>query len=90
MLFSSELLGCYKPAPENYNRALELLKLRPEECVLVAAHAYDLRGAKAVGIRTIYVKRWTDDIHEDQELIRSENDAYLDDMRELDIAILGL
>lgn len=83
MLFSSELLGYYKPAPENYNRALELLKLKAEECVTVAAHAYDLRGARAVGMKTVYIKRWTDDVLEDQVIIRGENDAYLEDMREL-------
>jgi 2-haloacid dehalogenase len=90
MLFSSQLLGHYKPAPENYHRALELLKLRPDECVTVAAHTTDLRGAKAVGMKTVYIRRWTDDIREDQELIRSENDAYLDDMRELSEVILKL
>jgi len=83
MLFSSQLLGCYKPTPENYNKALELLKLRPDECVTVAAHASDLRGAKAVGMKTVYIRRWTDDIREDQEQIKGENSAYLSDMREL-------
>jgi 2-haloalkanoic acid dehalogenase type II len=83
MLFSSELLGCYKPAPENYLKVLELLKLGPEECVMVAAHAYDLRGAKAVGMKTVYVYRWTDDVLEDQEVIKRENDAYLQDMKGL-------
>jgi len=83
MLFSSELLGCYKPAPENYLKVLDLLKLRPEQCVTVAAHAYDLRGAKAVGIKTVYLYRWTDDVLEDQEIIKGENDAYLNDMKEL-------
>ena len=90
MLFSSELLGCYKPAPENYHKALKLLKLRSEECVMVAAHASDLRGAKAVGMKTVYVRRWTDDVREDQEEIRRENDAYLGDMRGLDGAIAKL
>jgi 2-haloacid dehalogenase len=83
MLFSSELLGCYKPAPENYLKVLDLLKLRPEQCVTVAAHAYDLRGAKAVGMKTVYLYRWTDDVLEDQEIIKGENDAYLNDMKEL-------
>lgn len=90
MLFSSQMLGCYKPAPENYHRALALLKLRPEECVTVAAHTSDLRGAKAVGMKTVYVRRWTDDIREDQGVIRRENDAYLEDMRELDEVISKL
>jgi 2-haloalkanoic acid dehalogenase type II len=90
MLFSSQLLGYYKPAAENYLKVLELLKLQPEECVTVAAHASDLRGAKAVGMTTVYVRRWTDDILEDQEVIKKENDAYLEDMQELDEAISKL
>ena len=90
MLFSSELLGCYKPAPENYQKVLELLKLKAEECVTVAAHAYDLRGAKAVGMKTVYVRRWTDDVREDQEEVRKENDAYLEDMRGLEEVLLKL
>lgn len=90
MLFSSQLLGCYIPASENYHKALELLKLRAEECVTVAAHTSDLRGAKAVGMRTVYVRRWTDDVWEDQEVIRGENDAYLEHLRELDEVISRL
>jgi 2-haloalkanoic acid dehalogenase type II len=90
MLFSSELLGCYKPAPENYLKVLELLKLSPEECVMVAAHAYDLRGAKAVGMKTVYVYRWTDDVLEDQKVVREENDIYLEDMQSLDEVIARL
>lgn len=69
---------------------LEFLKLSPEECVMVAAHAYDLRGAKAVGMKTVYVRRWTDDVREDQQLVRKENDAYLEDMRDLDDVIARL
>jgi 2-haloacid dehalogenase len=57
MLLSSELLGTYKPGAESYYKAMNLLKLRPEECVTVAAHAYDTRGAKAVGMKTVYVYR---------------------------------
>lgn len=46
MLLSSELLGLTKPDPAIYHRALELLKLKAEDCVMVAAHAYDLKAAK--------------------------------------------
>ena len=90
MLFSSQLLGCYKPAPESYRKVLDLLKFRPEECVMVAAHAYDLRGAKAAGMKTVYVRRWTDDVREDQEEVRRENDAYLEDMNGLNEVIAKL
>ncbi|KAL2877093.1 hypothetical protein SGCOL_007715 [Colletotrichum sp. CLE4] len=90
MLFSSQLLGVYKPSPIAYEKALQLVKLRPEEVVLVAAHAYDLRGAQKVGLRTIYVHRWTDDVDEDMEQVRSEFDVFLDDMIELPKAVDSL
>lgn len=90
MLFSSQLLGVYKPSPEAYQRALQLVKLQPEEVVLVAAHAYDLRGAHNVGLRTIYIHRWTDDIDEDMDKVKSEFDFYLDDMVTLSDTIARL
>ncbi|RAL14486.1 haloacid dehalogenase [Aspergillus homomorphus CBS 101889] len=90
MLFSSQLLGVYKPSPEAYRRGLELVKLRPEEVVLVAAHAYDLRGAQRVGMRTIYIHRWTDDMDEDMETVRGEFDVFLEGMEELPEVIARL
>lgn len=90
MLFSSELLGVYKPSPESFLKAMKILKLKPEECVMVAAHAHDVEGAKAVGMKTIYICRWTDDILEDQEALMSQFDAYLRDMTELSATIYKL
>ena len=83
MLFSSQLLGKYKPSPEAYEKALELVKLKPEEVVLVAAHAYDLRGAKKCGMRTVYIQRWTDDIDEDMNKVKEEFPFFLDNMKDL-------
>lgn len=80
MLFSSELLGVYKPDRAAYEKALALVRVKPEEVVMVAAHAYDLRGAKAVGMKTVYVRRWTDDIDEDMEQVRGEVDVFLESM----------
>ncbi|XXG93906.1 hypothetical protein Hte_000156 [Hypoxylon texense] len=77
MLFSSELLGVYKPAPAAYERALGLVRARPDEAAMVAAHAYDLRAARALGMKTVYVYRWTDDGTEDMAVVRRENDAFL-------------
>lgn len=48
MLLSSELLGLTKPDPAMYHRALELPRLKPDDCVMVAAHAYDLKAAEKV------------------------------------------
>ncbi|KAJ6507741.1 (S)-2-haloacid dehalogenase IVA [Mycena vitilis] len=88
-LFSSELLGVLKPAPENYEKCLGLLRYKPAECVTVAAHAYDTRGAKKVGMKTVYVYRWTDDVREDQEVVRGEHDVYLESMDQLVEAVAG-
>ena len=83
MLFSSELLGVYKPAPKSYHKTLELVNVKPEESVMVAAHAYDVRGGKETGMKTVYVHRWTDDIKEDMEVVKGENDFFLEDMTSL-------
>ena len=47
-LLSSEVLGLAKPDPAMYHKAMELLKCKPEECVMVAAHHDDLITAKEV------------------------------------------
>lgn len=83
MLFSSELLGLYMPAPEAYHKIIELIGAKPEEVVKVAAHAWDIRGAKECGMKTVYVRRWTDDIEEDMEAVKDEFDAFLESMEEL-------
>ncbi|KAM0543462.1 hypothetical protein ACHAPJ_012326 [Fusarium lateritium] len=87
MLFSSQLLGVYKPDPEAYNKALRLVKLNAEEVVMVAAHAYDLRGAQNVGIKTIYIHRWTDDVDENMDKVRREFGAFLEGMEDLPATI---
>jgi 2-haloalkanoic acid dehalogenase type II len=90
LLFSSYMLGQIKPAPEPYLKALSLVKYAPEEVVMVAAHVSDLRGAKAVGMPTIYVHRSTDDIHEDLTDIDQEFNAVLKDMTGLADAVKKL
>lgn len=56
-VLSSELAGHYKPDPEVYLKAAELLDLPPNRIMMVAAHRGDLRAAKAVGLRTALVHR---------------------------------
>lgn len=38
-LFSSELLGVYKPDRAAYEKAIDLVRVKPEDIVMVAAHA---------------------------------------------------
>lgn len=54
-ILSCEFLGHYKTDPEAYLTALKLLRVEPSEAMMVAAHARDLRGAKAAGLHTAYV-----------------------------------
>ncbi|KHL17159.1 2-haloacid dehalogenase [Mumia flava] len=57
LALSSEDAGAYKPAPEVYGLALSAAAVPAERVLMVAAHAWDLRGARAVGMRTAYVER---------------------------------
>ena len=56
-VLSSELSGHYKPDPESYKKAAELLGLKTSEVMMTAAHPGDLRAAAATGLRTAFVKR---------------------------------
>ncbi|EPE27433.1 HAD-like protein [Glarea lozoyensis ATCC 20868] len=85
MLFSSELLGLTKPDPHLYQKAMQLVGVRPEECAMVAAHAYDLRAAKAVGMKTVYVRRWTEDTREDMTKVDDDVDAFIGTVTEAGI-----
>lgn len=56
-ILSAELARHYKPDPEVYLMAADLLGLHPAQVMMVAAHPHDLRGAQAVGFKTAYVAR---------------------------------
>ncbi len=56
-ILSVELVKRYKPAKEVYEMAAEFLRLQPNQIMMVAAHAYDLRAASSVGFKTAFVKR---------------------------------
>jgi 2-haloacid dehalogenase len=56
-VLSAELAGHYKPDPEVYLKAAELLDLPPNRIMMVAAHRGDLNAARGVGMRTALVFR---------------------------------
>jgi 2-haloacid dehalogenase len=56
-VLSAELARAYKPAPEAYLTAARLLRVQPAELMLVAAHPWDLDGARGAGLRTAFVDR---------------------------------
>jgi 2-haloacid dehalogenase len=56
-LLSAELVRAYKPAPEVYRTAARLLGVQPAELMLVAAHPWDLKGAREAGLKTAFIDR---------------------------------
>ena len=56
-ILSSELAKHYKPDPEVYQTAADLLGLPPSQVMMVAAHPGDLLASAAVGFKTGFVPR---------------------------------
>ncbi|WP_439612495.1 haloacid dehalogenase type II [Reyranella sp.] len=56
-VLTAELAQSYKPAPAVYQLAVDLLGFRPDEIMMVACHKYDLKAARAFGMRTAFVAR---------------------------------
>lgn len=54
-ILSCEFLGYYKPSLQAYLKGTRLLGLKPEEAMMVAAHAGDLAAAQAAGMHTAHV-----------------------------------
>jgi len=56
-ILSAELCEHYKPDKEAYLMAPRLLDVKPQEVMLVAAHKWDVDGAKTAGLRSAFVER---------------------------------
>jgi 2-haloacid dehalogenase len=56
-VLSAQMMRHYKPDPEVYQGAAQLLSLACHELLMVAAHPSDLRGAQRAGLRTALVDR---------------------------------
>jgi 2-haloacid dehalogenase len=56
-LFAAEDVKAYKPAAKPYVFAAKRVKTRPRNLHFVSAHAWDIAGAHAAGLRTIFVRR---------------------------------
>jgi 2-haloacid dehalogenase len=57
VILGAEIAGDYKPKPRVYLAAAGALDLKPEACMMVAAHSSDLAAAAALGLRTAHVAR---------------------------------
>jgi 2-haloacid dehalogenase len=56
-ILGAEVAGDYKPKPRVYLAAAEAFSLRPDQCMMVAAHSDDLKAAASVGLHTAHVVR---------------------------------
>jgi 2-haloacid dehalogenase len=57
-ILSAELVKHYKPAPEPYRLAVEVLGAAPQDVMYVASHKWDLTaGAKEAGMKTAFIPR---------------------------------
>jgi 2-haloacid dehalogenase len=56
-VLGAEIAGDYKPKPRVYRSACEAFDLPPEQCMMCAAHSYDLAAAARCGLRTAHIAR---------------------------------
>ncbi|MGL4780852.1 MAG: haloacid dehalogenase type II [Bacteroidales bacterium] len=50
-------IGYFKPHRHVYRRAAERMGVEPEECLLIAAHGWDIAGALESGMRAAFIAR---------------------------------
>ncbi len=54
---STEEVRAFKPDKRPYLHALEIVRVQPREALMIAAHAWDLAGAKNVRLQTAFIRR---------------------------------
>jgi 2-haloacid dehalogenase len=84
-ILGAEIARSYKPQPETYLQSLEAAGFRPDQAAMVAAHNGDLHAARALGMRTVFVRRpqeYGPDQHTDCEA-EEEWDVVADSLEEV-------
>lgn len=56
-LFSVDFVGKFKPHPAPYRYVTDQLGVRPGELTMIAAHPWDLMGARSAGCKVAFVER---------------------------------
>jgi 2-haloacid dehalogenase len=56
-ILGAEIAGDYKPKPRVYLASCEAFDLKPDACMMVAAHSADLAAAAECGLNTAHVAR---------------------------------
>ena len=77
--------GAFKPHPGVYRAAARILESEPHRIMMVAAHSFDIMGARASGYRGAFVNRYALPFEETPYL----PDLVVDDFSELGDRLLG-
>ncbi|MFN0095714.1 MAG: haloacid dehalogenase type II [Dehalococcoidia bacterium] len=56
-ILAADITGAFKPEPQCYQRGAEILGLRTDQVLMVAAHKADLLAAAKTGMRTAFIPR---------------------------------
>ena len=83
LVLSCETLEVYKPNVHAYKKTAELLQLKPEECLMIACHSFDLNAAQKAGFKTAFVKREKEWGENTKINIDGEYDVVVDNFAEL-------
>ena len=85
-VISVEEGGAFKPHPSVYRSAARILDVEPSQIMMVAAHSFDIMGARASGFRGAYVNRYSLP-YEDTE--QYTPDIVVNDFNQLADALVG-
>lgn len=85
LVAGTDAVKAFKPDPRPYRHAVEQLGVAAEEVTMVAAHWWDVEGAKRAGLRTAWVARR-------ERILRTtvpEPDVRGEDVRDVAAALIG-
>jgi 2-haloacid dehalogenase len=85
-VISVEEAGAFKPHPSVYRTAARMLGSEPHEIMMVAAHSFDIMGARASGFRGAFVNRYRLPFEETS----FQPDMIVDDFNELAARLLDV
>lgn len=78
-LFSVEEIRSFKPQAKTYQYVLDQMNIEAKHSMMVAAHPWDLAGAKNVGIQTSFIARTGQSYYP----LMDQPDFYVKDLKEL-------
>ena len=85
-IISVEEAGAFKPHPGVYRATARILNSEPGEIMMVAAHSFDIMGARVSGYRGAYVNRYGLPYEDTEQYVP---DLVVSDFNELADVLLG-